>query len=641
VRWFARFLVFNFLVESRGEQKMAALKKSSILLAVAILALLSTSTASAQAPLTVGTISCIATATPVTVRAEGIAELVGDIVLTCTNLAPAAGGVYDNYLTTNISVSLAAVNVTNNINFGAGSNVLDTSLIINGNNTIDLGGGTFAANTDPTASSQFPVPASGLDERFQRPQYGLLAANNRVEWNGVQFPVPGAPNNIALPPADCLGDFTNTDTGCFPFTTNVRITSMRANASMLGVPGQATFPSTQVTAFVSITGETLPPITNNVLNVAVPLLGLLVDVDGAVAGLQCVDEDGVTVDVNLEEGFATAFKTLGVPTSAPGDTQDESGYFAPGSNNGGGASQATRFIARFFNIPQGVVITVPEDVENLSAPNELVLRLVEGTDANGAGGSLSGGGGSQEVSLSGGFGVAVYEVLHCNPSALENVDFGVTISWEADTANDLPAIGSGQISVSFAPVSTVLTASSGAPEPRFIDTNPDPQTIVTISRCTTTILFPFVTNQSGFDTGLVISNTSDDWQLMNTEPQDGSCTIHHIGTTTGGGAAPPDATSTVIAAGEQLLWTLSGGNPAQGIGEAAEFQGYIIAVCEFQYGHGFAFITNGFGGIPTIAHGYLALIIPFDGAARHAGDWHYSDDFGGFVWDGFGERLAH
>jgi len=640
---------------------MAALKKSSILLAVAILALLSSSTASAQGPVpqTLGTISCIATATPVTVRAEGIAELVGDIVLTCTNLSPAAGGFYDNYLTTNISVSLAAVNVTNNIDFGEGDNVLDTVLIVNGNSTIDLGAGNPGAGTEPVnVAGVYPAVGVGLDERFQLPQYGVLAANNRVEWNGVQFPVPGAPNGANAvangfcgtgAPVDVF-DFTNNPDGCFPSTTNIRITSMRANASMLGVPGQATFPSTQVTAFVSITGETLPPITNNVLNVAVPLLGLLVEVDGDVAGLQCVDvgeidegtvEEGAVVDVNLEEGFATAFKTLGVPTSAPGDTQDESGYFAPGSNNGGGASQATRFIARFFNIPEGVLISVPETVQNLSGVNQLVLRLVEGTNANGAGGSLSSGGGSQTVSLSGGFGVAVYEVLHANPSALENVDFQVTIAWEADTANDLPAIGSGQISVSFAPVSTVLTASDSEPEPRFIDTNPDPQTIVTISRCTTTILFPFVTNQSGFDTGLVISNTSDDWQLMDTEPQDGACTIHHIGSTTGGGAAPPDATSTVIAAGEQLLWTLSGGNPAQGIGEAAEFQGYIIAVCEFQYGHGFAFVTNGFGGIPTIAHGYLALIIPYDGEARHAGDWHYDADSNSFVADGFGERLAH
>jgi hypothetical protein len=394
---------FQLLVEFRGEQKMAALKKSSILLAVAMLALLSSGTANAQtgiAPQTLGTISCFATATPVTVRAEGIAELVGDIVLTCTNLSPAVGGNFRNYLTTNISVSLAAVNVTNNIDFGQGSNVLDTVLIVNGNNTIDLGNGAFVAGTEPTPTPTSPAAAIGLDERFQRPQYGVLAANNRVEWNAVQFPVPGAPNDgTGVAAAGDCSDFANSPTGCFPTTTNIRITSLRANASMLGVPGQATFPSTQVTAFVSITGETLPPISNNVLNVAVPLLGLLTEVDGAVAGLQCVDEDGVDVDVLLEEGFATAFKTLGVASSAVGDTQDESGYFAPGSNNGGGARQATRFIARFFNIPSGVVITVPEDVINLVAPNMLVLRLVEGTDANGAGGSISGGGGTQEVSL--------------------------------------------------------------------------------------------------------------------------------------------------------------------------------------------------------------------------------------------------
>jgi hypothetical protein len=617
-------------VEFEESKKMAALKKSSIVFAVAMLALLSTGVASAQtgvAPRELGVIACTATAVPPIVRAEGIAELVGDIQLQCSNTPGAVpSGVFTNYLITNLSVSLN-VNVTNNRVSGT---VLDTILVINENN-----------DTVPVSAPTFPVAATAtLDPRFPRPQYGVLAANNRVEWNGVSFPVPGAPNDgTGVAAAGDCDSFLNSLAGCFPTITTLRFTSMRANASQLGVPNQATFPSTQVTAFVSVTGPTLLPVTNNVLNVAVPILGLLVNVDDAVAGLQCVDGEFV-VDVELEEGFATAFKTLGQPSFQPGDTQTESGYFSD-SNLGGGASQATRFIARFWNIPNGVVITVNETVTN---GDDLVLQLVESTDANGAGGTLSGGGGSQDVSLSGGFGVVVYEVLHANPSVIESVNFPITISWEADTANDLPAIGSGQVSVSFAPVSTVTTSSATAPEPRFIDTNPDPQTIVTISRCTTTILFPFVTNQSGFDTGLVISNTSDDWDLMNTEPQDGTCTIHHIGTTTGGGASPADQTSTVIAAGEQLIWTLSGGNAAQGIGDASEFQGYIIAVCEFQYGHGFAFISNGFGGIPTIAHGYLALIIPFDGSARHAGDWHsVSDDDGfvGFTWDGFGERLAH
>ena len=43
-----------------------------------------------------------------------------------------------------------------------------------------------------------------------------------------------------------------------------------------------------------------------------------------------------------------------------------------------------------------------------------------------------------------------------------------------------------------------------------------------------------------------------------------------------------------------------------------EFQGYVIVICDFQYGHGYAFITDGFGSIPTLAQGYLALIITTD-----------------------------
>jgi hypothetical protein len=298
---------------------------------------------------------------------------------------------------------------------------------------------------------------------------------------------------------------------------------------------------------------------------------------------------------------------------------------------------------RFFNIPEGVTISVPQlisTIDPIGDPNSLLeIALVANTDSNGAGGTISTAGGTVAVSISGGFGVAVYEVFNSNPFAVEDVSIPIFVSWEADTENDLPAVGSGQVSASFAPLSTVVVASATAPEPRFIDTGGDPQTFVTIVRCTTTILFPFVTNQVGFDTGIAISNTSQDW--LGTQPQDGACTIHYHGQTTGGGAAPPDQTSTVIAAGEQLTFTVSGGNAASGIAGAPEFQGYIIAVCDFQYGHGYAFITNGFGGAPTMAQGYLALIIPVSGAGRPAGDWHYDADSDSFLSDGFGERLGH
>ena len=54
-----------------------------------------------------------------------------------------------------------------------------------------------------------------------------------------------------------------------------------------------------------------------------------------------------------------------------------------------------------------------------------------------------------------------------------------------------------------------------------------------------------------------------------------------------------------VAGGTQWIDLLS--NIAPG------FQGYITASCEFRDAHGFAFITNGYGGEATLAQGYLAV----------------------------------
>ena len=37
---------------------------------------------------------------------------------------------------------------------------------------------------------------------------------------------------------------------------------------------------------------------------------------------------------------------------------------------------------------------------------------------------------------------------------------------------------------------------------------PKPWTIVTVKDCTSTLFYPFVTSASGYDTGIVVSNTS-------------------------------------------------------------------------------------------------------------------------------------
>jgi hypothetical protein len=125
---------------------------------------------------------------------------------------------------------------------------------------------------------------------------------------------------------------------------------------------------------------------------------------------------------------------------------------------------------------------------------------------------------------------------------------------------------------------------------------------------TTTLLFPFVTNQAGLDTSIVISNTSKD--TVGTPPQSGTCTLNYFGTVSGGGIAPPAQTTNMpVPGGGQLIFILSSGG-SFGLTGTPGFQGYIIATCNFQYGHGFAFIIDGPLGQAQVASSYLALIIP-------------------------------
>ena len=82
--------------------------------------------------------------------------------------------------------------------------------------------------------------------------------------------------------------------------------------------------------------------------------------------------------------------------------------------------------------------------------------------------------------------------------------------------------------------------------------------------------------------------------------------MNYYGETTGGGAAPAAQTSAVVPAGKQLLAVLStGGN--LGIAATPGFQGYMIAQCQFQYAHGFAFLSD--AGANRVSEAYLALIL--------------------------------
>jgi hypothetical protein len=282
-------------------------------------------------------------------------------------------------------------------------------------------------------------------------------------------------------------------------------------------------------------------------------------------------------------------------------------------------------MARFTAVPAGVRLFVTTSHVAQTGGNAAALV---GTDSNGANPTdsfftnfLTGtGAGSfcgthpgwpvnvREVALDAArSGVAVWEVLFADASQIGWLEFGVLIRYTG-----LPETGTAVVNGTYAPrLTDATTASATQPVPRFGGDNP--QNAFTIIRCETNLLWPYVINQAGFDTGMVIANTSSD--PYNTEAQEGPCTIYYYGATNGG-PAPASQTTQTIKAGTQAIWTLSsGGN--YGIAATPGFQGYVIARCQFRFAHGYAFISD--VGASKLAQGYLALILDQGGFHRRTG----------------------
>jgi len=559
-----------------------------------------------------------------------LSELVGDVVLNCTGgvVTPAGGTVPQ----VNIQVFLNT-NITSRIVSDPASEALiliDDPLPANQNLCPSLNG----------------CPATGVGGtgvNFKNAAIGNTAVYNvyqarnagtaSLSWLGVPIDPPGT-------------------TG----TRTIRITNVRANASQLGT--SSTLIPTQIQMFISVTPPQSLPINNPQQTVAFVSPGLTfslrtADNSGTTSGitfLQCVSNNadisadntkalnssttvglnGVSFLARFAEGFASSFKKRNVsgvvpsadvspaPTAqdAPGGTCNacvggqyftETGFYQPafttnGAGKAGLADFGTRLMIRFASVPAGAQIFVGVYQNGTTSANSSVRLVSTDASGNGAFSAVTPTSGAYApVAITAGAGVAVYEVMTSNPLAVESIDVPVVIAYTANTTANSPGLGTATVTGSFAPLSTVTTQSTSAPVPRFADV-PTSKTGFTINACSTNLLFPFVTNQSGFDTGIAIANTSAD--PFGTKTQQGACVINYYGNTTGGGAAPAAATSAVVAPGTELVFDLLSGG---GVPATPGFQGYIIAQCAFQYAHGFAFISD--IGATKTAEGYLALVL--------------------------------
>ena len=623
-------------------------------LALAIVALLLGSAVTASAQITTPALTCTsnAGATP-TVRAEGLTELVGDVVLNCTGGVPTNAGVqvpglnFQIFLNTNITSRLY-------------SSDRSEALLIVDDPPAQLATGTTPGSPGVqvfcSGGSICPITGvgtpGGVDYRngtnpnvFQ----GRRASDNSLVWTGVPIDPPGS-----------VG------------TRIIRITNVRANANQLGV--SSTLIPSQIVMFISATGSqgitinnpqqvvafvtpglafSLRQVTSSTASNGTAIFGVGDGLDSAGRTFfQCnaVNKDlagdntktvpqGPAFWARFREGFASSFKHRGGNNYiAPGPTGSgsgnpnlftESGFTVPafGPGNIGLASNGTRLMLRFSNIPAGVSVFVGTRTENARAV------LLSGVDANGDGQSNifvptgttsfayavdSLGApitiGIAPITVSGGTATAVYEVVPGNdPNNTENFQVPVVIAYSPNTANNLPGLGNMTVTGSFAPLSTVGTQSETASIPRFADVN-TARTGIAIIPCRTNLLFPYVTSQFGFDTGIAIVNTSQD--PFGTSGQSGACTINFYGLTVGGGAAPPSATTRSIAPGGIVAFTIGTGLASDNIPGTPQFGGYIIAQCNFQFAHGFAFITDGPIGQARVAEGYLALVLDPGGVYR-------------------------
>jgi len=190
---------------------------------------------------------------------------------------------------------------------------------------------------------------------------------------------------------------------------------------------------------------------------------------------------------------------------------------------------------------------------------------------------------------------AVYEITTPNPGAINTFQVPAYVIFSANS------VTASQITVLEA------YAPSGSTEiPNFAASSATPLNGPAILPCVTNLLFPFVTSQLGFDTGIAISNASaDPFGKFGAVPPGttapaGACTLNYYGA----GAPSPAAVATPsIASGTTYAFVNSSVAPG--------FQGYVIVQCPFVGGHGFGFVTNlGSAGNSAVAQGYTALSLP-------------------------------
>ena len=635
---------------------MADFRRWILALALLVLVLGAVAPASAQP----NTFQCTANAAvPPTMRQEGITELIGDIVLNCTGGTPTAPGV--PVPQANITVFLSNP-VTSRILSGTASEAL---LLVD---EPDPAKGQVQ-NVCPNPTNPYGPPGAG---GCQATGDGGASFATNGAYNVYQGLVTPGQNSVTF-----LG--VPVDPPATAQTRVYRITNVRVNAgtSPVNIAGVSF-----VQGFISASPSQSIGINNPSPIVGFVSKGLNFSATGTgTAFLQCVSETDYPVGtVTYAENFATAFKyrvAQGLPLdTAPGPGlqytpgaiyNTESGLVLPASGtvglagNAGLADWGTRFSATISNLPAGVGIQIDQAAwspagctPGVNCTGRAVWVATSTTaDPSPYGLAPDPGDGIVDVSSSidsTGSVTVYWEVIASNPVSTDSFSFNIYTSF-AGVAGSTPGLTvptPPNVVGGFAPTSST---GSAVGIPTFVPGAPPPgTTLFTVSLCQTILLFPYVTDYPGFDTGIAISNTSADNLTLGASPQDGACSITFWGgaATTGGytdtsanigtngtysTTAQNFAGTGLVAHGSTWTFSLSGIDSTYGQPGALGLTGYAIATCDFQFAHGYSFVSS-YALENPFAAAYLALIIP--DAARAAQPFTVTSS-GGQA----GEQLVH
>ncbi len=363
---------------------------------------------------------CVTSATPPVVRAEGLAERIGDILFNCT-------GTPGNIVNANISVILNA-NVTNRISSGTAL----TGTIF----TIDSGAGPQPVLAQPLLLNQTTLVYEGLAIAFSaQGTVNLNIAGIRV--NATQVP---AGNQI-------IASLSVNNAG-------LSLTSARLT---VGTPQRGLFVN-YGSALVSAQYGSPLPATITFTN--------LIAQGTAMANTRVTEGFGDAfqpasgwANLNADSGERVLVEYSGLPNGAQ--------LFIPDVVAGSDAVQPTS--GGGFGLPASGGVYAP------STGGSLLLARVQGASSSGAGGSpvyMPGSMGSglatfdsvSQIAVANGSAYAVYEVVDANPSAIEFAQYPTFLGLAPDGSR-LPPVSADE--AFFAPSSSVGVATTSDPIPRF------------------------------------------------------------------------------------------------------------------------------------------------------------------------------